>query len=131
MFCKAKPNWTASKFIDDQIKNIQNIVGHQKVICALSGGVDSTVVAVLLKKAIGNNAVCVFVDHGLLRKNEANDVMNMYTKSLDLNVNLLDKSDEFLTALNNVKGPEKKSVKGLVPFFKSTLCKVFADLKPI
>jgi len=106
--CNAVPDWTASQFIDNQINNIRSIVGDQKVICALSGGVDSTVVAVLLKKAIGNNAVCVFVDHGLLRKNEANDVMDMYTKFLDLNVNLLDKTEEFLNALDNVTEPETK-----------------------
>ena len=82
-------------------------VGNEKVMCALSGGVDSTVVAVLLKKALGDNVICVFVDHGLLRKNEAIEVMEMYN-SLGLNVNLLDREKEFLSALSEVKEPERK-----------------------
>ena len=78
--CKANPDWTASEFISQQLVNIRDIVGNSNVICALSGGVDSTVVACLLKKALGQKVTCVFVDHGLLRKNEAEEVMDMYNK---------------------------------------------------
>jgi GMP synthase (glutamine-hydrolysing) len=106
--CKANPDWTASEFISQQLVNIRDTVGNSNVICALSGGVDSTVVACLLKKALGQKVTCVFVDHGLLRKNEAEEVMDMYNKYLNLDVTLLNKSDEFIEALKNVKDPEVK-----------------------
>ncbi len=106
--CKIKSSWTAENFVKEKINEIKNIVGDGNVICALSGGVDSTVVATLLKKAIGDKSICVFVDHGLLRKNESKEVMDMYTKSLNLNVTLLDKSKEFLSLLSGVKEPELK-----------------------
>jgi len=106
--CKANPDWTASEFISQQLVNIRDTVGNSNVICALSGGVDSTVVACLLKKALGQKVTCVFVDHGLLRKNEAEEVMDMYNKYLNLDVILLNKSDEFIEALNDVKDPEVK-----------------------
>ena len=106
--CKANPDWTASEFISQQLVNIRDTVGNNNVICALSGGVDSTVVACLLKKALGQKVTCVFVDHGLLRKNEAEEVMDMYNKYLNLDVTLLNKSDEFIEALKNVKDPEVK-----------------------
>ena len=106
--CKIKNNWTPENFIKETVENIKREVGDSKVICALSGGVDSTVVGTLMKKAIGNNAICVFIDHGLLRKNEASEVMEIYNDHLKLDVNLFDKSKEFLTALENVDDPEKK-----------------------
>ena len=105
--CNAQATWTSHHFIDNQINYLRKKVGNEKVMCALSGGVDSTVVAVLLKKALGDNVICVFVDHGLLRKNEAIEVMEMYN-SLGLNVNLLDREKEFLSALSEVKDPERK-----------------------
>ena len=105
--CNAQATWTSHHFIDHQINYLREKVGNEKVMCALSGGVDSTVVAVLLKKALGDNVICVFVDHGLLRKNEAIEVMEMYN-SLGLNVNLLDREKEFLSALSEVKEPERK-----------------------
>ena len=88
--CNTKANWTSENFINNTIKDIRDTVKDSKVMCALSGGVDSTVVSTLMKKAIGENAICVFIDHGLLRKNEANEVVEMFNESLDLNVNLFD-----------------------------------------
>jgi len=106
--CHSVPDWNPQNFILDTINNIRDTVKEGKVMCALSGGVDSTVVSTLMKRAIGDNAICVFIDHGLLRKNEAQDVMSMFNQSLDLNVNLFDKSNEFLSKLKGVKDPEKK-----------------------
>ena len=106
--CKIKNNWTPENFIRETVENVKRKVGSSKVICALSGGVDSTVVGTLMKKAIGDNAICVFIDHGLLRKNEASEVMAIYNDHLKLDVNLFDKSKEFLSALENVDDPEKK-----------------------
>ena len=102
------PLWTSENFVKEKIKEIKAIVGDKNVICALSGGVDSTVVSTLMKEAVGDKAICVFVDHGLLRKNEAKEVMEMYTKSLNLNVHLLDKADIFLSSLSGVKDPRIK-----------------------
>ena len=106
--CKVKPNWNSKNFINQTIDIIKDKVGNKKVLCALSGGVDSTVVAVILSKALGDNVTCIFIDHGMLRKNEAKDVMDMYENSLNLNVELYDKTDLFLNALENVTDPEKK-----------------------
>ena len=106
--CNVIPNWTSKNFIDHSIKKIREIVGDKKVLCALSGGVDSTVVAAILSRAIGDNVTCIFIDHGMLRKNEAKDVMDMYSNNLQLNVKLCDESQLFLDALEGVVDPEKK-----------------------
>ena len=106
--CKVDANWNSKNFADKTIDSIKEIVGNKKVLCALSGGVDSTVVAVLLSKAIGSNVTCIFIDHGMLRKDEAKEVMKMYSENLNLNVKLCDESELFLSALKDVTDPEKK-----------------------
>ena len=106
--CKTVPNWNSENFIKSTISHIRNTVKDSKVLCALSGGVDSTVVSTIMKKAIGNNAICVFIEHGLLRKNEAQEVVDMFNESLDLDINLYDRSEVFLKKLENIKDPEEK-----------------------
>ena len=106
--CNAKADWNSENFIKESINNIRSTVKDSKVLCALSGGVDSTVVSTIMKKAIGDRAICVFIDHGLLRKNEAKEVVDMFNQSLDLNVNLFNRSNEFLNKLKNIKDPEEK-----------------------
>lgn len=102
--------WTASSFIDTEIKKIREQVGNHKVICGLSGGVDSTVVATLVHKAISDQLLCIFVDNGLLRKNEYEDVLATYKKHLNLPVKGVDASEQFLKNLEGVSDPEKKRV---------------------
>ena len=106
--CNINPDWNSDNFIKNTISEIRETVKDSKVLCALSGGVDSTVVSTMIKQAIGDNAICVFIDHGLLRKNEAQEVVNMFSISLDLNVNLYDCSEVFLKKLENIKDPEQK-----------------------
>jgi GMP synthase (glutamine-hydrolysing) len=106
--CKLSGDWTAASFIDEQISAIRKKVGDDKVLCALSGGVDSTVVATLIHKAIGDQLQCVFVDNGLLRKDEFEDVLHLYTRDLHLPVKGVDASELFLTRLDGVSDPEKK-----------------------
>ena len=106
--CGCKADWKLGlDWIDGEIEKIRQEVGSGKVICGLSGGVDSTVSAVITSKAIGRNLYCIFVDHGLLRKNEAEQVMDTY-KSLNLNVFYVNAEDRFMTALAGVSDPEKK-----------------------
>lgn len=106
--CELSGDWTAASFIDEQIASIREKVGTDKVLCALSGGVDSTVVATLIHKAIGDQLECVFVDNGLLRKNEFEDVLHLYTRDLHLPVRGVDATDLFMDRLNGVSDPEKK-----------------------
>ena len=106
--CKARDNWTMDDFVDMQVKKIRETVGDQKVLLALSGGVDSSVVGVLLHKAIGNQLTSIFVDHGLLRKNEANQVMESLKGKFGLNIIKVDAQQRFLNKLKGVTDPEKK-----------------------
>lgn len=106
--CHAKANWSMDDFIERQITLIRKEVGNEKVLLGLSGGVDSSVVAALLHKAIGKNLYCMFIDHGLLRKGEAESVMDTFARNMDLNVIHIDASERFLSKLANVKDPEKK-----------------------
>ena len=105
--CGCKGDWTPTSFIDATVDEIRAQVGDDKVILGLSGGVDSTVAAVLLNKAIGHNLTCIFVNNGLLRKNEFEDVMNSY-KDMGLNVIGADASKEFISELKGVTEPEAK-----------------------
>jgi GMP synthase (glutamine-hydrolysing) len=105
--CKIKPDWTPESFIETTINEIKNKVGNDKVILGLSGGVDSTVAAVLLHKAIGKNLTCIFVDNGLLRLNEYQNVLQSY-KGMGLNVIGINAADKFINALKDVSEPEKK-----------------------
>ncbi len=106
--CGASDNWTMKDFIDMQIKEIREKVGDDKVLLGLSGGVDSSVVAALLNQAIGKNLYCMFIDHGLLRKGEAESVMNTFSEKMDLNLIRVDASERFLSRLKGVSDPEEK-----------------------
>ena len=106
--CGAKANWTMDDFIDMQIDEIRKEVGDKKVILGLSGVVDSSVTAVLIHKAIGDQLTCIFVDHGLLRKNEADQVMDALSRDLGVNIIKVDAADRFLGKLEGVTDPEQK-----------------------
>lgn len=105
--CKCNQDWTPHAFADETIADLKQQLGNDKVVLALSGGVDSSVAALLLHKAIGNNLYCVFVDNGLLRKNEFESVLESY-KTLGLNVKGVDAKDQFYAALKGLTDPEKK-----------------------
>ncbi|MBQ4136563.1 MAG: glutamine-hydrolyzing GMP synthase subunit GuaA, partial [Clostridia bacterium] len=98
----------ALAFIDEQVKEVRKQVGDKKVLLALSGGVDSSVVAALLIKAIGKQLVCVHVNHGLMRKGESEQVIEVFRNKLDANLIYIDATDRFLDKLKDVAEPEKK-----------------------
>lgn len=106
--CNLEGRWTAESFIESTIKEIREQVGDDRVLCGLSGGVDSTVVATLVHKAIGNQLQCIFVDNGLLRKNEFQNVLDIYEKDLSLPVKGVNAGDQFLSRLRGVFDPEEK-----------------------
>ncbi len=106
--CGSKGDWSMENFIEIEIEKIRQEVGDKKVLCALSGGVDSSVVAVLIHKAIGDQLTCIFVDHGLLRKGEAEGVMKTFTEGFNMNVIKVDAKDRFMAKLNGVSDPEQK-----------------------
>ncbi|MGE0091222.1 MAG: glutamine-hydrolyzing GMP synthase [Bacteroidales bacterium] len=116
--CGCSGSWTPGSFIESTIENLKNEIGNEKVILGLSGGVDSTVAAVLLHKAIGTHLHCIFVDNGLLRKDEFESVLHSY-KDMGLNVTGVDASDLFLSALEGVTDPEDK---------RKAIGKVFIDV---
>ena len=106
--CKAEANWNMKNFIEDQVEIIRRQVGDKKVLLALSGGVDSSVVAAMLLKAIGKQLVCVHVNHGLMRKNESENVVDVFRNQLNANLVYVDATDRFLGKLENVADPEQK-----------------------
>ncbi len=106
--CGCTGNWTPHNFVEESVKAIKEKAGNSKVICALSGGVDSTVAAVLVKKAIGDNLICIHIDTGLMRKNESAKIEKVFNEKLNLNVLYVDASEKFLKKLEGVSDPEKK-----------------------
>jgi len=106
--CGCKPTWTMKSFIEAAKKEIKEKVGNQRVVCGISGGVDSSVTAVLVHKAIGDAITCIFVDNGVLREGEAKKVEYMLRKSFHMKIRCVDASERFLKKLKGVKDPEKK-----------------------
>ena len=106
--CGATGDWQMGDYAKEQIDKIKAKVGNGKVLCAMSGGVDSAVAATILHKAVGNQLTCVFVDHGMLRKNEAKQVMEVFKDKMGMNLIKVDAGKYFLKALQGVKEPEKK-----------------------
>ena len=106
--CKCSGDWIISSFVDDSIRTLKEKIGDKKALCALSGGVDSSVAAILLNKAIGKNLTCIFLDHGLLRKNEGDEVEEVFKKQFDINLIRVNCKDRFLNKLSGVTDPEKK-----------------------
>ncbi|HPI77901.1 MAG TPA: glutamine-hydrolyzing GMP synthase, partial [bacterium] len=106
--CKCKPNWTMENYVDVAINDIKTKVGNGKVLCALSGGVDSSAVAVLIHKAIGQKLACVYVDHGLMRKGESEQVVDTFKNTFHANLIHVNAKKRFLEKLEGVTSPEKK-----------------------
>ncbi|HAM31435.1 MAG TPA: GMP synthase (glutamine-hydrolyzing), partial [Erysipelotrichaceae bacterium] len=106
--CGAKNDWSMKNFIEVEKEKIREQVGSDKVLLGLSGGVDSSVVAALLHEAIGDQLICMFIDHGLLRKGEGESVMDTFAKNMNIKVVKIDAKDRFLGKLAGVTDPEKK-----------------------
>ncbi len=105
---ECKPDWTMESFIETEIRRIREAVGQDHVICATSGGVDSTVAAHLLHQAIGNQLTCIFINNGVLRKNEGEKVQKLFRENLKLPLQYVEASERFLSRLKSVEDPEKK-----------------------
>ncbi len=106
--CECSGDWQMSSFVEETVASLKQKIGDKKALCALSGGVDSSVAAVLVNKAIGKNLTCIFVDHGLLRKNEGNEVEEIFRNQFDINLIRVNAKDRFLSKLKDVIDPERK-----------------------
>ncbi len=106
--CRCQGNWTMQSFIDETIKNIKNKVGEDRVVCGLSGGVDSSVAAVLINRAIGKRLICIFINNGVLRKGEAERVVKTFKKHFHINLKYVNAETRFIKKLKGVVDPEKK-----------------------
>ncbi len=106
--CGCKPDWTPASFLEKTIEDIRREVGDQKVLCALSGGVDSSVVAALLQKAIGDQLTCMFIDQGFMRKNEAKIIESIFSEKFNINLIYVDAGERFLKKVEGVTDPEEK-----------------------
>lgn len=106
--CELKGDWSVTSFAEEKIKAIKELVGDKKVICALSGGVDSSVAAVIVHKAIGDQLTCIFVDHGLLRKDEGDQVESVFKEKFKMNLIRVNAQDRFLGKLKGITEPERK-----------------------
>ena len=106
--CECSGDWTMSSFVENSIKTLKEKIGDKKALCALSGGVDSSVAAILLSKAIGKNLTCIFLDHGLLRKNEGDEVEEIFRNQFDINLIRVNCKERFLNKLSGITDPERK-----------------------
>ncbi|MHB2015907.1 MAG: glutamine-hydrolyzing GMP synthase [Candidatus Xenobia bacterium] len=120
--CEARCDWTPAHFVEEAVERLREQIGDRRVVCALSGGVDSTVAAVLVHRAVGDRLQCYFVDSGLLRKDERENVLRMMREGTPLNVHLVDSADRFLDNLAGVTEPERKR-----KIIGETFIRVFED----